>query len=63
MALRWPLDLSTTGPNAQERTGPLPGQSVSRLASSLANISELPEPELASAHTAEVASGQFHRLH
>lgn len=63
VALRWPLDLSTTGPNAPERTGPLPGQSVSRLASSLANIFELPEPELAHAHTAEVALGQFHMLH
>lgn len=51
-------DLSTTGPNAQERTGLQPGQSVSTqflLLGNSENIFELLDLEPASIHTAEIA--------
>lgn len=57
VALGWALDSSMTGLNAQRlRTGPRPGQSVSRLVSSLANIFELLEPQRGKTPRAKLAS-------
>lgn len=54
-------DLSTTGPDARERTGLQPGQSVSTLVLLLGNrgnVFELINPELVNIHTAGMSLKQ-----
>ena len=58
MALMCVRDLFTTEPDAQERTGPQPGQSVSTqffLLGNCKNIFELLDLEPANIHTTEIA--------